>query len=41
MWGIILIRIFKRYGKTWTGFVWLKSDKWPAVVKEEKEISGF
>jgi hypothetical protein len=39
--GIILKRIFKRYGKMWTGFIWLKSDTWLAVVKEEKEIPGF
>jgi len=41
MGGIILKGIFKRYGKTWTGFICLKSDTWLAVMKEEKEISGF
>lgn len=37
---IILKIVFKRYGKTWAGFVWLKSDTWLAVVKEEKISQG-
>lgn len=39
--GIMLKRIFKRYRKMWTCFIWLKSDTWLPVVKEEKEIPGF
>jgi hypothetical protein len=35
---IILKIVFKTYGKTWAGFVWLKSDTWLAVVKKEKYL---